>query len=167
MNGTVEPTSPTDQQCDHCRLFFGKRGHPPHEANCPLKGTNLVVAPAEQVERPDALDAEPEPVEIGPDPDGSAPTATGETGELAVSDGGETTEVLDPPEPEETDEGDEGDEEACPNCGSEEWFDPDDLPDEVLARDPELATFDRACHPCCTDENGHLSYPLEVFNVAS
>jgi hypothetical protein len=172
VNGSVTPETPTDQKCGHCRLFFSKNGLPPHEENCPLKGRDLVVVPVEEA---DALEASTDPREaVDRDPEALAdakddvteaveaatPTVVGEEqGEPVTPDGGA---VLDPPEPEASD-----DEECCPSCGSTDYFDPDDLEDAALERDPELATWDRACHPCSTDDQGRLSYPVEVWNVAN
>jgi hypothetical protein len=70
---------------------------------------------------------------------------------------------MEPPTPDVDDQ--EDDEESCPECGSDEWFDVDGLPNQVLDAQPSLAQHDRACYQCSTDAQGNLTSTVEVYNA--
>jgi len=186
--GSSQPEEPTDQQCQHCGTWWAFNGHPPHERNCdwaeyPNTLAPLTDATAEAIlagdvednedefdgfkavesDRDSLADAKTEVVEAveeagseGLDPEGSTPTTD------ARADGG--VEAVAPPEPDDPGPDEDDDEATCPSCGSADWFDPGKLPPEILARDPDLATYDRACEPCST-EDGHLAGSVEVYNA--
>jgi len=163
------PQSPRDQQCQHCGRWFSPRGIDSHEANCDFAGYDAVLVPI-----------------AGDGRDGAAPSAEGatqtpdSTDEDGSSPGPEPVDA-DPVERSRTDGGprspptpsvdgasqdDDADEDSgCPVCGSDEWFDPTELPDGVLEERPVLATFDRGCYPCSTDEQGEMTQSIEVYNA--
>lgn len=166
------PQSPTDQQCTHCGRYFSQRGIDSHEANCDFEEFDVVLVPIagqdDEGETPsgdgtDPSATAPDDVGTSPSPDVAADTAGGTQG--TRTDGGPRA----PPTPDVEDVDDVQDEhdedDGCPACGSEEWFDPADLPDAVLDERPDLAEYDRACYPCSTDEQGEMTRTIEVYDI--
>ncbi|SFR37179.1 hypothetical protein SAMN04487947_0571 [Halogeometricum rufum] len=145
MSGTYEPESPTDQQCRHCGLYFRAQGIHNHESSCYLDGHDAMIQPVDEsrgeVEDPERVGRTESPTLDEPD---ETPTPDPEQ---AVTDGGNP--ALDAPEPVATDGGQ--DESACPDCGSRDYFDADDV---RRARDcggsaaELLDEHDRVCADC-------------------
>jgi len=185
--GSREQESENDQQCQHCGLWFGSEGVLNHEQHCDLAEydarkvdlscpTTLLRAGEVEVgadpdgDRDDRDDVEEESADdLAPDapspaPEGatSDPTATGDG---MRADGG--------PMAVPTFEDSESDESAaesdetttCPSCGGEDVEAPEDaLPREALTAKPALRDFEFICVPCSTDDDGHWTSPVEVFN---
>jgi hypothetical protein len=102
MNGKVEPTTQTDQQCSHCGLWFSSRGIFAHEDSCKLKGEPYRVQPEREagegtddgtlptgVESPDDSggglpDGYPPEDDVSEDPTGSGTSPT----DADATDGG-------------------------------------------------------------------------------
>jgi hypothetical protein len=61
--GSEKKENPTDQQCEHCGLWFSKRGHYSHTRNCPANvptndqsETTKVTMPSETTEETEETD---------------------------------------------------------------------------------------------------------------
>jgi hypothetical protein len=141
MSGwSAEPSDITDQQCEHCHLYFTAQGIHNHEASCPLEGEDVVfTSPGDSADRApgtesaDILDSADGEVQGTQD---SAP----ETAESVVAtDGGTPGLGLDgPPTPQQAVEDAVDDAEAsetgcdpnaleCPLCGADAGLSADDL----------------------------------------
>ncbi|WP_233194309.1 hypothetical protein [Haloferax marisrubri] len=147
MNGSKEPQNPTDQQCEHCGLFYAAQGIHNHRPGCPLRDWDTMIQP---------LDGAGEPAgERGSVPD-SDPANPAESGDIEVSDtqkamtdGGNP--IHGAPEPI-TDGGKDTEEvDGCPDCGSDDYVDADAV---LRARNPSakntavLTQYDRVCIEC-------------------
>jgi len=124
MNGKFEPSENTDQQCEHCGLWFSDRGIRAHEMHCFLAGRDERIVADQTGGGPpeDAPDqnAPPSPEGVGDTPSPERVTDGGETGlglegppETPADDSGGTFE--------EVDIDDQGgvDEDCCPQCDSD------------------------------------------------
>jgi hypothetical protein len=141
MPGSPTPATDTDQQCEHCGLWFSIQGITNHEPNCQLEGIDAMVQPLEDTtpiddhqgdtdveDAPDA-GATPEAVEIDEDPDPEpdpTPEQDGADPVETVTDGGNP--ALDAPDPvdvdhdrdDDQDDVDEDDHvDTCPHCEEE------------------------------------------------
>lgn len=180
-NGSREPETPKDVQCEHCGRYYRHDGIHGHEPNCPLKGEDVTIVPIVGSEDPSG------PVTPGartPDEPDDGEDAGGRTPIAEVRDGGELTppapdledsELVDEPadaatdggrtelptpdlEPDRSDDppvsiaNDESDEE-CPSCGTTDTLPIDDLVDELPDRFVAAAGLQRHARFCpdCTE----------------
>ncbi|WP_233510257.1 hypothetical protein [Haloferax sp. Atlit-4N] len=143
--GTYEPQSATDQQCEHCGLYFRAQGIHNHETSCYLQDHDTMIQPLD------------DPVSVRETESGtqdeSADTEVPDTQPEveAVTDGGNP--ALDAPDPVEgvaTDGGEPQDPE-CPDCGSDRYG----IVDEHRRALPTWAhEYDYICADCKEVYNG-------------
>jgi DNA-directed RNA polymerase subunit RPC12/RpoP len=121
MTGRETPQNDTDQQCEHCGLWFDRRGIAAHERNCSLKGSEHTIVPVDSGStRPDDSPSTPsDGVGDGADPNADA-SGLGLGGPPDVDHGGEGSN--DPSD-------DEQDDVTCPECDTPGDVDPDALDD--------------------------------------
>ncbi|MWG34162.1 hypothetical protein [Halomarina oriensis] len=119
---------PSDQQCEHCTLWFSKTGIHNHEAHCPVSELPDGVT----VVREDGLAVEDERDDRAPDtseevadtddasPIPLAPDTPNEEGAVVLPDGGSVEDVPNFDDLQENADEDDGeqDEATCPHCGS-------------------------------------------------
>jgi len=169
MNGHTQKTDETDQQCDHCGMWFTPQGIYNHERNCPLQGTDLRVLPAGEEASPtsesvggdsssESLDDEVAGAELEPggaEADITEPTRTDGGAGLPLPDsstnssrtttGREDVEAAASVAGEESITG-------CPDCGSGDYYDADDvLEARGSVDDQERQLFEnhkRVCRDC-------------------
>lgn len=157
----TEPSNSSDQQCTHCGLFYSIRGIDSHQRNCRMKGYDGTLHPIKDGPDVEDVDAEhgatdravdDDDHDVDPTPDTEGPQAP------PTPDAQAKSSRNDDPSEDRSPRG-----RKCPACGSEDWFDPSDLPDRILQARPKLRQFDRACAECSIDEKGRLKQRMEVY----
>jgi DNA-directed RNA polymerase subunit RPC12/RpoP len=129
MNGSVDPERRTDQQCEHCGLWFARRGIHKHEETCPLRDKPVMCQPLasevadEEASTEDEIDVEADTSESADDVEpstGSFDPDDSEPAEPAVTDGGSAAA---PPTFDTLERGEEDDTGPetldCPHCGAD------------------------------------------------
>lgn len=179
MNGKFERTSPKDQQCEHCGLWFSDRGVKAHESHCFLEGREYRIIPPEDAEEgmgePPNADGVP-PDDTGPpqpegagvtqDPEPQPPEEYDGEGDVDVDDqdGAELEDVA-------TDGGGLGlegpPETSSSSSASTSSRDPtgptvDDLPDRYVSVEEYLEAVREETHGVDVDE---LAEHLEEYDV--
>lgn len=191
--GSPDPEDVTDQQCQHCGLYYASEGVLSHEENCDFAGHDVRLQELEDDQAKaraglvndtqevhdladgagasleDDLEDEETVVDVAPGP-GPDPGAT-PPGDPAETDGGQRADLpsfeqsFDPEEHLEDDDDDGGEDDEEPVC--EKCGGPvhpmDVLPDRVLEEDPELREQRGVCLPCSMDDEGNWTSPIEVL----